>query len=427
MRSTHSARPDHRTPAIRKRAARASAALFAAALAAGLIVPTVADTAHAEPGASADAQRSVTWTGDGRNAGLGTVISGETCDVNGDGIDDVVASSWLWSSAERESAGALYVILGDPELVGGGLGSEYLNTGRAIRVDGPEIGFSISCLGDVNGDGIDDFGVGSDVTQRAYILFGALDFGPADLADLGSRGYIVRGDESSGHFGHRIAAIGDIDDDGRAEFVVSALDASTHGRNQNGRVWVIQGKAGANEVDLADADQFAENVLFTVDGGANLDRLTEVSNIGDFNGDGVPDILIASQWQRVGTGANAGRAFVIWGGDAGQVDLASLGDRGIVIEGPSHGRDCFGIAISSAGDMNGDGLGDLVIGAQATSALPGGAAVVFGRKDEDLTIGTNPLSSDLSVFSCSGDAAPVAGPARMVPRRLFADTGSTGP
>ncbi|MBO1900498.1 Ig-like domain repeat protein [Leucobacter weissii] len=393
-----------------------------ALIAAPILALSLAPAAQAAPlaaaddgGASASAadHRRVDWSGDGQNAALGTSISSEVCDVNGDGVDDIVVSSWLWSGAERASAGALYVVFGASELQGGNLGSDYLSTGRAVRVDGPaadaEIGFSINCLGDVNGDGIDDFGVGSDVTQRAYVIFGAEDFGPADLADLGERGYVVSsGDEASGHFGHRIAAIGDVNGDGKAEIVVSALDASTLGRTRNGRVWVIAGKADTADIDLADPEQAEANLLFTIDGAINLDRLTEVSNIGDFNGDGVPDLLISSQWQRVGTAANAGRAFVIWGGTGGNVDLASLGDRGISIEGPTRGADRFGIAVSSAGDVNGDGLADLLIGAQSSSSRPGGVAVVFGKKDESAKIHTNPLSTELSVFSCTEDAAPVA-------------------
>ncbi|MBN9613814.1 MAG: VCBS repeat-containing protein, partial [Actinobacteria bacterium] len=372
----------------------------------------VLDTARSSSIGAAAEHRRLDWSGDGVNAALGTSISSEACDVNGDGIDDIVVSSWLWSSAERPSAGALYVVFGSAELRGGNLGANYLDSGRAVRIDGPaaesEIGFSANCLGDVNGDGIDDFGVGSDVTQRAYVLFGARDFGPADLAELGDRGYVVKGDPSSGHFGHRIAAIGDVNGDGTAELVVSALDAGTLGRTGNGRVWVLAGKADTAEVDLADPARAEEHILFTIDGAANSDRLTEVSNVGDFNGDGIPDILISSQWQRVGTASNAGRAFVIWGGEGAAVDLAALGDRGITIEGPTRGSDRFGIAASSAGDVNGDGLADLLVGAQGPSSRSGGVAVVFGTKDRVAKIHTNPLSADLSVFSCAGNAAPVA-------------------
>jgi hypothetical protein len=118
----------------------------------------------------------------------------------------------------------------------------------------------------------------------------------------------------------------------------------------------------------------------TVSGAHTHDRVgSAIANAGDVNGDGVPDMIVGEQFS--GT-ARAGAAYVVFG-RRGHVDLGRLGDRGFRIDGP--GREAHaGFAVAGAGDVNGDGLDDVVVGAAGGGVIDfreGEAYVVYGKHD----------------------------------------------
>lgn len=398
-----------------KRASLKVVAVAAAALAVGGLAPTPAVAAPPPPGAGGPAAL-LRYTGDPSSA-TGAALSSGACDVNGDGYDDVVVGAWFWDKAPTANIGASYVLFGGPDVDGASLADPA--EADAVRIDGPATasaftGFAVGCLGDVNGDDLDDIAISHYTAQKAYVVFGAEDFTGLTLDSVGDRGFTVRGGPTSGNVGFSLNAVGDLDDDGLGDFAVAEVAADTQGRTNNGRVWVVAGRDDIADVELTAPAE--GDLVMTVDGALSEERLGTIASVGDVDGDGVDDFLLGSYTSTPwGAGVPVpGAAYVVFGGTTGTVDTAALGDDGFAIVGPTRARDRLGISVAAAGDVDGDGKADLLIGADgvnnaATGPRTGGAAVVFGS-DSTARVYTDPLATGgQSVFTCA-DEGPVTDP-----------------
>jgi hypothetical protein len=191
----------------------------------------------------------------------------------------------------------------------------------------------------------------------------------------------VRGALAGDEAGDAVAAAGDVNGDGRADLVVGAPGADANGRTTSGSAFVVFGPESPGEVDLATLGARG----LRLDGAAAGDRTgSAVAGVGDVNGDGRADVLVGAQAADPSGRSNAGSAFVVFGtGAGGTVDLAALGEQGFRIDGASPG-DRAGWAAGAAGDVNGDGLADVLVGAPfADNNLrpsSGSVYVVFGRR-----------------------------------------------
>ena len=158
---------------------------------------------------------------------------------------------------------------------------------------------------------------------------------------------------------------------------------ATPARTNNGIVWVVPGQAGTARVDLSQAG----SALARIDGAspgssaAPFGQMIGLAALGDVNGDGAADIGIGTYTATAfGRTTASGAAFAISGATRGRVDLADPSSYLFAVGGAFAGHR-LGIAIDGAGDVNGDGVSDLVIGADSTAAANSDAAyVVYGSR-----------------------------------------------
>ncbi|HYX14720.1 MAG TPA: integrin alpha, partial [Nostoc sp.] len=259
---------------------------------------------------------------------------------------------------------------------------------------GDASGYSVSSAGDVNNDGFDDLIIGARLADpngydsgQSYVVFGSSTGFDAtlNLSNLnGTNGFTINGIAAVDYSGWSVSSAGDVNNDGIADLIIGAPYASPNGL-YSGQSYVVFGKstgfdATLNLSDLNGANGFTINGIAAGDGSG-----ISVSSAGDVNDDGIADLIIGASGVDP-NGSASGQSYVVFGKSTGfdaTLNLSDLnGANGFTINGIA-ANDTSGYSVSSAGDVNGDGIADLIIGAYVASRNgyinSGQSYVVFGK------------------------------------------------
>ncbi len=275
-------------------------------------------------------------------------------DVDGDGRGDVLVAA----EYAGDTAGRGYLVYGAPSGT-----SDLESAGHRFIGSSPTYGAGRSIgLGETNGDSYEDviFGAPYTGSNAAFVYHGPV----SDDVDLATDAVQLQGQQGT-YCGHG-TDLADVDGDGLADAVIGAYYTD----NGAGTVYVSYGPVTADVDLLSDADATLEAP------GTNYYTGRVIRAGTDLNGDGIGDILAPAPYANVG-GTYSGTVFVVYGPVYGTQDLGSA-DGELVGEGPSG----YAGAALGMGDVDGDGLGDAVVGAYgyASGGLSssGAAYVVFG-------------------------------------------------
>ncbi|MHC5772891.1 hypothetical protein [Nostoc sp.] len=313
-------------------------------------------------------------------------------DINDDGIADLIIGA-PDADPNGDYSGQSYVVFGKSTGFSPTLNLSSLNGANGFAINGIKkgdfSGNSVSSAGDINDDGIADLIISAPVARnssssQSYVVFGkSTGFSPTlNLSSLnGANGFAINGIINTYSFSSTASSVssaGDINDDGIADLIIGAplLGApDVHSSYYSGQSYVVFGKSTGfnptlNLSSLNGANGFAINGIKEFDSSGS-----SVSSAGDINDDGIADLIISAPYADP-NGDDSGQSYVIFGKSTGfspTLNLSSLnGANGFAINGIKAG-DNSGYSVSSAGDINDDGIADLIISASRRSY------VVFGK------------------------------------------------
>ena len=289
-------------------------------------------------------------------------------DLDGDGVTDLVAGAHKDDDGFTDR-GAIYVLFMNPAGTVKSFQKTSNSFGGYTLANNDEFGVSVAAIGDLNGDGVTDLAVGAHADNdgnadggAVYILFmnpaGTVKSAQKISSTAGSLGVTM---DTSDNFGQSIANIGDLDGDGVTDIAVGAF-VDDDGNTDGGAVYIlfmnpdgtvksnqkISSTAGGLGVTMDTDDQFGQ----------------DIASLGDLDGDGVTDLVVGAHQDDDGN-TDGGAAYILFMNPDGTVKSnqkisSTAGNFGTTLVA----TDSFGYSVASLGDLDGDSVKDIVVGAR---------------------------------------------------------------
>ncbi|MBK8609502.1 MAG: FG-GAP repeat protein [Chitinophagaceae bacterium] len=320
-------------------------------------------------------------------------------DVNGDGYSDVIIGAPNYTDGANTFEGRAYVYQGSAA----GLSASPNSTLDDINQATANFGISVAGAGDINGDGYSDVIVGchnyndgaNGAEGRAFVYHGSatgLSATPNNMPDDAN--------QAGANFGYSVASAGDVNGDGYCDVIIGAIGYDDGANTAEGRAYVYHGSAtglsASPNSTPDDANQAIAQFGFSV------------ASAGDVNGDGYSDIIIGAIGYDDGANINEGRAFVYYGSAAG---LSASPNS--TLDDANQGDSWFGISVDCAGDVNGDGYNDVIVGAyeydDGANADEGRAYIYHGSPSGLSTSPNNTLDDANQAGAVFGTSVACAG------------------
>ena len=332
-------------------------------------------------------------------------------DINGDGYDDIIIGAFEADPIGRDTAGETYVIFGKsfsspPYTID--LGARPADITIYGEDENDYFGYAVAS-GDLNGDGFDDLIISTPFADfnaeeticagRVYVIFGSSFLSPPYTIDLHTQlaDITICGADAYDLLGGGISS-GDVNNDGYEDIIIGAPCADPDGRGCAGETYIIFGSSFASPPYIIDLNTQSADI--TIYGDDENDWSGWAVASGDVNNDGYDDVIIGAPQADSGDRYWVGETYVIFGDSFSSppytIDLSTQ-SADITV----YGDDYFGKSgrAVTSGDVNGDGCGDLVIGASwAGESDAGKIYVIFGSSSPPSTIDLYYQSTDITIF-----------------------------
>ncbi len=341
--------------------------------------PALADL----PSSMVDTDADATWTGETSGDYAGRTIAGN-CDVNGDGYPDLLIGAYGSDDGGYSGTGESYLLLGGATRWSGDTGLYSADASWVGTALAEYTSLELGLVPDMDGDGYDEIAIGAYSNYEMgsdagiqYLVYGEAAASWGLDVSLSTADAWWLGEDENDRVGRAVAGLGDVDGDGLGDMLIGGCwNSSVH--YKGGEAYLI---LGSTTRESGEASIAAADASFT--GSAESDYLgRSVGAGGDLDGDGLADLAVGAYcYDHIdasgSTLSNAGKAYVIYGrstGWASDQPVESFADAGWVGEAAS---DYAGLVLGTAGDVDGDGYGDMLVAAYKSDLGASDAGAVY--------------------------------------------------